>query len=84
MNRAFALDVTHHLRYRVLRWDLQEHMNVIRHQMYRLLRACCAHAEQWREPFTGALECQQHATRVLGDWIQFYNRRPPALSSGLL
>lgn len=28
-------------------------------KMYRLLRACCAHAEQWREPFTGALECDE-------------------------
>lgn len=26
--------------------------------MYRLLRACCAYDEQWREPFTGALECE--------------------------
>lgn len=26
---------------------------------YRLLRACCAHPEQWREPLTGALECDQ-------------------------
>jgi len=28
-------------------------------KMYRLLRTCCAHAEQRREPFTGALECDQ-------------------------
>jgi len=28
-------------------------------KMYRLLRTCCAHAEQWREPFTGALECDE-------------------------
>lgn len=25
-------------------------------KMYRLLRVCCAYAEQWHEPFTGALE----------------------------
>jgi hypothetical protein len=28
-------------------------------KVYRLLRACCAYAEQWREPFTGALECDE-------------------------
>ena len=28
-------------------------------KMYRLLRACCAYDEQWREPFTGALECDE-------------------------
>ena len=28
-------------------------------KMYRLLRVCCAYAEQWHEPFTGALECDE-------------------------
>jgi transposase len=28
-------------------------------KFYRLLRACCAHAEHWREPLTGALECDE-------------------------
>lgn len=30
-----------------------------RERFYRMLRACCAHAEQLREPFTGAIECDE-------------------------
>ena len=28
-------------------------------RFYRLIRACCAHAEELREPFEGALECDE-------------------------
>ena len=30
-----------------------------RERFYRLLRACCAQAEQLREPFEGAIECDE-------------------------
>ena len=32
-----------------------------RERFYRRLRACCAHAENLREPFTGAIECDESA-----------------------
>ena len=32
-------------------------------KMYRLLRACRAYTEQWREPFTGAVECDETTCR---------------------
>ena len=28
-------------------------------RFYRLIRACCAHVEELREPFEGAIECDE-------------------------
>lgn len=46
-------------------------------KMYRQLRACCTYAEQWRESFTGTLECDEttfggarHGPRGSGAWAR--------------
>lgn len=36
-----------------------EASSAARERFYRLLRACCAQAEQLREPFEGAIECDE-------------------------
>ncbi len=37
----------------------QDTSSAARERFYRVPRACCAHAEELREPFTGAIECDQ-------------------------
>lgn len=37
----------------------QDTSSAARERFYRVLRACCAHAEALREPFAGAIECDE-------------------------
>jgi transposase len=37
----------------------QDTSSAARERFYRVLRACCAHAEALREPFAGTLECDE-------------------------
>lgn len=37
----------------------QDTSSAARERFYRVLRACCAHAEELREPFAGAIECDE-------------------------
>lgn len=44
-------------------------------RVIRTLKEQCAHRHRF--------ESQQHATRVIGDWIQFYNHRRPHQALGM-
>ncbi|MDH5821921.1 integrase core domain-containing protein [Luteimonas sp. RD2P54] len=44
-------------------------------RVIRTLKEQCAHRHRF--------ETQQHATRVIGDWIQFYNFRRPHQALGM-
>ncbi|MGV8942047.1 MAG: integrase core domain-containing protein, partial [Lysobacter sp.] len=44
-------------------------------RVIRTLKEQCAHRHRF--------ETRQHATRVIGDWIQFYNHRRPHQALGM-
>lgn len=44
-------------------------------RVIRTLKKQCAHRNRF--------ESQQHAIRVIGDWIQFYNHRRPHQALGM-
>nr|WP_246429101.1 integrase core domain-containing protein [Pseudoxanthomonas broegbernensis] len=44
-------------------------------RVIRTLKEQCIHRHRF--------ESQQHATRVVGDWIQFYNHRRPHQALGM-
>ncbi|MCD9029644.1 integrase core domain-containing protein [Luteimonas sp. BDR2-5] len=44
-------------------------------RVIRTLKEQCAHRHRF--------ESQQHASRVIGDWIQFYNHRCPHQALGM-